>query len=439
MIGGKFIGSGTYGCIFNPAFSCSSSDKQIGSVSKIFDDDNEFKNELQLGRTLKQIDSSEKFTNPVVDNCTVSIKDVKKSNTKNECKLIRSSKPTYHQIVYKHKGIDLKYFMKNFEYNIFENKINNFVTNMLLGVKALQDHQLAHLDIKPENMLVTDDNRLLLIDFGLARNFKDVYNTQKSRFLLEYSYFIYPPEFKVSLMLKKLKHSKILDSESPKYIKTWKEEIYRLNNKWFKGYEILVPYFQEIGIFTPEMECQYIHFMDKLIKIKPNHTSCFSSQFDKFAKKADVFSVGICLLLLYIHSNDKDKLDKKNRNSFIELIRKCISMNPFERLSIEDVIHDYHLITNNTPSPIKLHSTLPDTPPPPPSTPPFALDKTYCMKYFSLNDLKQKVDNEINKGNKNLTKSLKSLKKEKLCEAVLPYLPSKLNPKTVKKGPKKKK
>ena len=55
----------------------------------------------------------------------------------------------------------------------------------------------------------------------------------------------------------------------------------------------------------------------------------------------------------------------------------------------------------------------------------------FCNKYYTLQELKALVDTN------NLPKKLKSQKKTVLCEALLPHLTLKENPKTIKRGPKK--
>ena len=42
------------------------------------------------------------------------------------------------------------------------------------AVRHLHKHRLAHLDIKPENILIGNDGLLKLADFGLVINLGDV-------------------------------------------------------------------------------------------------------------------------------------------------------------------------------------------------------------------------------------------------------------------------
>ena len=37
------------------------------------------------------------------------------------------------------------------------------------GLRIVHQHKMLHLDIKPANIFITDDNKAVLIDFGGAR------------------------------------------------------------------------------------------------------------------------------------------------------------------------------------------------------------------------------------------------------------------------------
>ncbi|GFU29466.1 membrane-associated tyrosine- and threonine-specific cdc2-inhibitory kinase [Nephila pilipes] len=53
-------------------------------------------------------------------------------------------------------------------HNITENTIWNFLIDLLLAVKHLHDHDLIHLDIKPDNIFISKSNICKLGDFGLV-------------------------------------------------------------------------------------------------------------------------------------------------------------------------------------------------------------------------------------------------------------------------------
>jgi serine/threonine protein kinase len=56
-----------------------------------------------------------------------------------------------------------------------ESTIRSLFHDILRGLRIVHQHKMLHLDIKPANIFITDDNRAVLIDFGAAR---EVLNTE---------------------------------------------------------------------------------------------------------------------------------------------------------------------------------------------------------------------------------------------------------------------
>jgi len=56
-----------------------------------------------------------------------------------------------------------------------EATIRSLFDEVLRGLRIVHQHKMLHLDIKPANIFITDDNRAVLIDFGAAR---EVLNTE---------------------------------------------------------------------------------------------------------------------------------------------------------------------------------------------------------------------------------------------------------------------
>ena len=50
-----------------------------------------------------------------------------------------------------------------------ESTIRSLFDEVLRGLRIVHQHKMLHLDIKPANIFITDDNRSVLIDFGAAR------------------------------------------------------------------------------------------------------------------------------------------------------------------------------------------------------------------------------------------------------------------------------
>ena len=50
-----------------------------------------------------------------------------------------------------------------------ESTIRSLFDEVLRGLRIVHQHKMLHLDIKPANIFITDDNRAVMIDFGAAR------------------------------------------------------------------------------------------------------------------------------------------------------------------------------------------------------------------------------------------------------------------------------
>nr|MDP2191775.1 serine/threonine-protein kinase [Rhodoferax sp.] len=50
-----------------------------------------------------------------------------------------------------------------------ESTIRSLFDEILRGLRIVHQHKMLHLDIKPTNIFITDDNKSVLIDFGAAR------------------------------------------------------------------------------------------------------------------------------------------------------------------------------------------------------------------------------------------------------------------------------
>jgi len=50
-----------------------------------------------------------------------------------------------------------------------ESSIRSLFDEVLLGLRIVHQHKMLHLDIKPANIFITDEDRAVMIDFGAAR------------------------------------------------------------------------------------------------------------------------------------------------------------------------------------------------------------------------------------------------------------------------------
>jgi serine/threonine protein kinase len=69
-------------------------------------------------------------------------------------------------------GGDLRYYMKNNRYRFNESQIKFFVSNMILSLKYIHQHNIIHRDIKPENLIFDSKGYLHLTDFNISEKIK---------------------------------------------------------------------------------------------------------------------------------------------------------------------------------------------------------------------------------------------------------------------------
>lgn len=493
--GGKFLGQGTYGCVFFPSIQCHKKKKQKAifktGVSKVFKSEDHMQDEIVESNKVGNMDKQGLYTNKMLGHCDVHINDFSRDE-RTSCKKI-TMLPLYHQIIYQHKGIDLNEFMKK-SYTLPQTY--HYILNLLKGLKLLTKHKYCHLDLKPDNILISDSNKSLLIDFGLGRSFEALYNMNKSDYLLEYQYTWYPPEFLLfyDLNISDLDNviATFVDNNKKKFYGRFletqieRESLAFLNDVLAHQKINLVKIFEGSNIFKKRIDTE------KLSKLF----------IQKFAPKADVFAIG--MIMYYILKNAiKDKNKEEYSALFKLIINKAIRINAYERATIDELINDLEVLMKHTPAdalkPLKTNVTKPE-----PSKPSiskkqnmktssslnhkidncmknkkpqlvamvdkYKLPKNLkqlnkkplceklvqhiekdeniqvhpltstkadvsfedCMKYYTLNELKQEVTN------KKLPPALKQLKKEALCKELHPHLRNKSNKESIKRGPKRK-
>ncbi|GMF25586.1 unnamed protein product [Phytophthora fragariaefolia] len=67
--------------------------------------------------------------------------------------------------------------MRNREEGLPENYAWIILKDVASGLKVLHDHDIVHLDVKPDNIFITEDGRLKIGDFGMAGKVMPTSNT----------------------------------------------------------------------------------------------------------------------------------------------------------------------------------------------------------------------------------------------------------------------
>lgn len=328
--GGKYIGKGTTGCVFRPHLKCITVSNQKNSVGKVFKNEEEYQNELDMSRIIQQIDTNNEFTIPLIGTCD-GIHYYRHNDEVSKCKSMDLDIPpsNYKQIIYKYGGQSLEHVMSNGKRN---GSITNFCKMflafrpILFGIQKFNNRNpnpnVVHHDIKPHNIMLLR-SKLYLIDNGLLSAHDEVYQSNRIQ-LLSTDYPWYPPEFKAFLF-----------KNTGDYDRLFK----RINDNFVNVEPVLGKAIVTILKMTPKKDFE-VFYNSKIPK----------KQYINYANKIDVYSLGIVLLQLYLWSNYHRKQytrpSKYNtiRGHVIELLKGMIQFDPRNRMSIEQVIQKYNQI-----------------------------------------------------------------------------------------------
>lgn len=403
--GGKYIGQGTYGCVFSPPLLCKNDKARKTGVGKMFINSEYAENEVNELEFVKQIDPSGKFTVQMSELC-----DVPKTNIDKEDELEKCSKKksgvlvTYDQIILKEKGVDLYKYASKDSYK-FNELLDGFI-NLANGLIEFEKHSICHRDIKPSNVILIGDEassyKMKYIDFGLSLKYKEIY-TEKQYNILSHPYIYYPPEFNLYV-------DHIVKTEST-------------FDDLFNKYKKVIKCFTTIGLSKDTLRAQFEQF-----QTMNKHSSIVN--IDKYftqysADKVDVFSLGITMLEMYTHKNCiTDDLNDTQKALINGVLMSCINFNPVQRFTPTVLLSNLKNIKNAKETSYKMSKSVSS----PPKQP---MSKEECKKFFTIKELKEKAKEmktkKIYKNSMN-KKIVMSGTKAKLCDGVSEFLDEKQFP-----------
>lgn len=330
--GGKFIASGSFGCVHYPHLQCSNGKNVPKAVGKLFFDPIDMEEEMKTAMHVqKVIDPQHKFTIPLVGKC-----QVKKFMERDQFKLCptpyKNTNPQrYYQLLYPHAGksvlsiIAKAYKSKSTLTNHFI-KIVLCMQNIIDGLKTLNKHHYIHADIKLDNLMMKK-GKLHLIDFGIAQHEATFYNPKTNYGTLSADQVYYPPEFKAFVN----NFTSFQDFHS-NFLQSWKND--------GELYKVL----KNIHVATYNQDMHDVYKMSR-------------RSIQNQASKADTFSLGIELLELLLICRIPQDVSSRNKrmitfvNMYLDLVRGMTRLNPKERWSVSQVQQHYAKIVK------QLHST----------------------------------------------------------------------------------
>ena len=174
----QFIKQGSQGCVFKPAIPCINPAETMDGTNLLMKVQDDVENPAIL-RFLNSVDPASKYFLYPIKGCYV---DKTVLSSHHNCTL-KFNNPIGYYMMDGGKDLTQKeksFILKNFDM-IFE--------HLSKGLKILREKEVIHFDIKPDNIVLSEDIIPRIIDFTLIRQFK----TPMEGFITEGMYYYHPP------------------------------------------------------------------------------------------------------------------------------------------------------------------------------------------------------------------------------------------------------
>ena len=188
--GGKFLGKGTFGCVYNPPIPCKGTDERDSTdyVSKVMTK-KAASEEMVEANIIRKIDPKSNFAlyglkqcdivsvTKSEENCLKDCTHLKKNagkQKKGECKVKNLA-----QLVMKNGGYSLEYKKNKNLFKIDPLQLLRPIYDIFVGLNKIRKAGYLHRDIKNPNIVYNEGlNKFYLIDFGLMESIDNAFMWQ---------------------------------------------------------------------------------------------------------------------------------------------------------------------------------------------------------------------------------------------------------------------
>jgi serine/threonine protein kinase len=327
----KVIGEGSYGCVVKPSMSCKNNkDKEIitkkklknaDTVSKIYDEKDNYKKELKLSKKAAMIDNSGNNLLLPTHGCSIKNTDLEVLN--GECDFDFENENTYYQLVMPYGGKEIKdYLLKH------KTSCKQFLKlskTLFEGLVLLKNKKYCHQDIKVNNVLITPQHKMIIIDYSLMKPFTDIYNSKNDRRLSK-DYFLHPPEYKLVYYF-----NESVDVFIEEAFKNIKAVIRKLDNR----YDFLNYYFTEDEILSKLTKMYY-----KYHKLARDENE-IRDLMTKYANKMDIYSTGVIFI-----SSRQLLIKNCSSDNYSNFIKRLIEFDPEFRMDANEAFQEVKKLYN---------------------------------------------------------------------------------------------
>ena len=318
MEGGRLIGQGTFGCVFDPPLKCKEARSKQGKVLPIGKIGQPIDAEIELAaaKTLGAIpDASTYFVLPDPNSLCTPL-NPSKANT-NECKIIqRQGVQGMVHFSMPYGGITITKYLDRLQQGNRVFPFREIITRLLECGSTLALHGYVHYDISPRNILFDEKTGLpRLIDFGMSFSTRNITAATIQERWKVYSpeYDVEPPEISILTGLKKgMRINELIRDEIKK-----KSAIQSAN--------------VHAGLSIKTQLNSFINFWKSSKSMKEQDLPTF---FKYYWPSFDAWSIGYVILVIFryyiqtTHVSDDAKLYMTTK----EILRGLLSMSPRTRI-----------------------------------------------------------------------------------------------------------
>jgi serine/threonine protein kinase len=317
------LGEGSYACVVSPALTCNKNNNN-GEVSKVFTMDDggvSFTMDLKLNNEINSILLENGLTPDDIDShfiigheCILeNTNELYTDSTKINNICHKNIPGNIKKVInFKNGGVSLyEYYINNEikysngSFDIFYSLLNSFL-NVFQGIDKLNRNGIYHMDLKPQNLLIDEDNIIRISDFGntlVESNITEDYKYETHIVSPGYK----PPELFTLVNGALYVFTMYLGSSSVKNVK---------NIDTINSPDKFQTYFLSLNLTNKQ----------------------------KY-EKVDVFSLGIMIMELlsyFNHYSDYNIITKNMIEKTNELVDKLTKMNPRERPNSSEALALYN-------------------------------------------------------------------------------------------------
>ena len=360
----KFIGEGSYGCVFKPALKCDASKRSFRAskpvVSKVFHQNSSAMKEVVEQRRIHSLDPNGEFTVRLFKNCKVK-RAVIPPTEFSKCNQRKYHAAEYTQLIYENGGMNLEQAVDHVHFE----SVVSALPSLFKGLEVMEAKKYIHNDIKTLNILYNPDIvKASFIDFGLAIPASKAFDVRRP---IDSDYIYYPPDYAIfALVMTKsayhlsaiyttfknfLSSSSLLDPSQLKHTQEFVQEYMLSGYSGFAEYfdidkQFVEIYMQKYAIdLSPLLWYKYpvIRVMEAycsmyeacnleraILDVNWNYDKVVKKYYDTYAApRIDVYMTGLAMIELLVTMLRKNKVridTSSDKDSIKEYIALCIRM-----------------------------------------------------------------------------------------------------------------